>query len=186
MIPETEILTSIVSRVLRVDDVTLGDPPKSFIVRYRGQLYGDSAAAYDQLADAMRTYEITPLFRLEDGRHVVLLMQGIVQPRPANLRVNLIFMVLTVISVFMVGAWYAYDGPQFTSIVDTYRYAIVHMLNGWPYAASLLAILLAHEFGHYLVGRYHGADVSLPYFLPLPFPGGFGHAGRFHPDEIDP
>jgi membrane-associated protease RseP (regulator of RpoE activity) len=179
MIPETEILTSIVSRVLRIDDVTLGDPQKNFIVRYRGQLYGDSAAAYDQLAEALHSYEISPLFRLEDGRHVVLLIQGVIKANPANLRINLLFMALTMISVFMAGAWYAYDGPELTSIVDTYRYAIVHILSGWPYAVSLLAILLAHEFGHYLVGRYHGADVSLPYFLPLPFPGGFGTLGAF-------
>jgi Zn-dependent protease len=178
MLPETEILTSLVSRVLRIDDVTLGDSPKSFIVRYRGQLYGDSAEAYDQLAESLRTYEITPLFRLEEGRHVVLLMRGVIKPRPANLRVNLIFMALTVISVFMAGAWYANDKPL-NSVSEIYRYAIVHILSGWPYAVSLLAILMAHEFGHYLVGRYHKADVSLPYFLPLPFYGGFGTLGAF-------
>ncbi len=183
MSPETEVLTSLVSRVLRVDDVTLGDPPKTFIVRYRGQLYGDSAAAYDQLADSLRSYDITPLFRLEDGRHVVILMQGIVRPRPANLRVNLIFMLLTVISVFMAGAWYVYNGPPATSLGDLYRIAIndiIHLrFSGAPFAVSLLAILMAHEFGHFLVGRYHGAEVSFPYFLPLPFPGGFGTLGAF-------
>jgi membrane-associated protease RseP (regulator of RpoE activity) len=179
MLPDTEILTSIVSRVLRIDDVTLGTPPKSFIVRYRGQLYGDSAAAYDQLADALRSYEITPLFRLEDGRHVVLLMQGVVKPRPANLRANLLWMALTVVSVFMAGAWYVYDGPALTSFTDFYRVAIERIFSGWPYAVSLLAILFAHEFGHYLVGRYHGAEVSFPYFLPLPFPGSFGTLGAF-------
>jgi len=40
---------------------------------------------------------------------------------------------------------------------------------GWPYAVSLLAILLAHEFGHYFVGRARGAAVTLPYFIPFPF-----------------
>ena len=179
MLPDTEILNSIVSRVLHIEDTTLGAPPKSFIIRYRGQLYGDSAAAYDQLAEALRSYEITPLFRLEDGRHVILLMQGIVKPRPANLRVNLLWMALTVISVFMAGAWYVYDGPQPTGFSDFYRIAIVNILSGWPFAVSLLAILFAHEFGHYLVGRYHGANVSLPYFLPLPFPGSFGTLGAF-------
>ena len=179
MPPETDILTSLVSRILKIDDVTLGNPPKSFIVRYRGQLYGDSAQAYDQLAEALRIYEITPLFRLENGLHVVLLMQGVVRPRPANLRVNLFWMALTVISVFMAGAWYVYDGPPLTSFSDLYRVAILNIFSGWPYAVSLLAILFAHEFGHYLVGRYHGAEVSFPYFLPLPFPGGFGTLGAF-------
>jgi membrane-associated protease RseP (regulator of RpoE activity) len=42
-------------------------------------------------------------------------------------------------------------------------------LSGGPYfAATLMAILLCHELGHYLVGRRRGVDVSLPYFIPVP------------------
>ncbi len=41
--------------------------------------------------------------------------------------------------------------------------------QGRPFAVSLLAILAAHEFGHYLMGRYHGVHVTLPYFIPMPF-----------------
>ena len=40
--------------------------------------------------------------------------------------------------------------------------------NGPAFAATLMGILLCHELGHYLVGRYHGVDVSLPYFIPVP------------------
>jgi membrane-associated protease RseP (regulator of RpoE activity) len=43
------------------------------------------------------------------------------------------------------------------------------ILSGWPFALSLMGILLAHEFGHYLAGRFHKTDVSLPFFIPLPF-----------------
>ena len=40
---------------------------------------------------------------------------------------------------------------------------------GGPYfAATLMGILVCHEFGHYIVGRRRGVDVSLPYFIPLP------------------
>jgi membrane-associated protease RseP (regulator of RpoE activity) len=42
-------------------------------------------------------------------------------------------------------------------------------LTAGPYfAATLMGILLFHEAGHYFVGRYHGVDASLPYFIPLP------------------
>jgi membrane-associated protease RseP (regulator of RpoE activity) len=39
---------------------------------------------------------------------------------------------------------------------------------GLPFAATLMAILLAHEMGHYLTARRYGVDQSLPYFLPAP------------------
>jgi len=48
-----------------------------------------------------------------------------------------------------------------------------HILDGWPFAATLLGILATHEMGHYLVGRWRGAPVSLPYFIPLPPPLSF-------------
>jgi membrane-associated protease RseP (regulator of RpoE activity) len=50
----------------------------------------------------------------------------------------------------------------------------VLLLQGLPFSLTLLMILLAHEFGHYLAAMYHGVDASLPYFLPSPFLGTFG------------
>jgi membrane-associated protease RseP (regulator of RpoE activity) len=58
------------------------------------------------------------------------------------------------------------------------------MLLAAAYALGLMAILFAHEMGHYLQARRHGVDVSRPYFLPglgpipglgvIPFFGTFG------------
>ena len=48
------------------------------------------------------------------------------------------------------------------------------LLHGLPFSLTLMGILLAHEFGHYLAAGYHGVDSSLPYFLPSPFLGTFG------------
>jgi membrane-associated protease RseP (regulator of RpoE activity) len=44
------------------------------------------------------------------------------------------------------------------------------ILNGLWYSGSILAILGAHEFGHYFACRYYRVDASLPYFLPAPLP----------------
>jgi membrane-associated protease RseP (regulator of RpoE activity) len=48
------------------------------------------------------------------------------------------------------------------------------LLQGLPFSLTLLLILLAHEFGHYIAAMFHQVDASLPYFLPSPFLGTFG------------
>ena len=39
---------------------------------------------------------------------------------------------------------------------------------GLPFSSTLLLILGCHEFAHYLYGRKHNVDVTLPYFIPAP------------------
>jgi membrane-associated protease RseP (regulator of RpoE activity) len=39
---------------------------------------------------------------------------------------------------------------------------------GVAYSLSILAILLTHEMGHYLMARRHGIPATLPYFIPVP------------------
>jgi membrane-associated protease RseP (regulator of RpoE activity) len=39
---------------------------------------------------------------------------------------------------------------------------------GLPFSVTLLAILLTHEAGHYVMCRRHGIAASLPYVLPAP------------------
>jgi len=40
--------------------------------------------------------------------------------------------------------------------------------SGWAFSASLLGILLIHEFGHYFACRAHRIAASLPWLLPAP------------------
>lgn len=180
---EFDNLTAIVSRVMKVDDVTRGDPKNKYLVRYRGQLIGDdTAAAYDQLAAALRSLEITPLFRQEKDQHVILLLSGVVQPNPSKVWVNIVLFILTLISVFLAGVYYTlggvYQGPPNPGFQELLPYVRDSIGGGLAFTISLLAILLAHEFGHYLAGRYHRTHVTLPYFIPFPF-SAFGTMGAF-------
>jgi membrane-associated protease RseP (regulator of RpoE activity) len=43
---------------------------------------------------------------------------------------------------------------------------------GIPFAAALIAILLSHEMGHYVLARRHRVDATLPFFIPFPFGAG--------------
>jgi membrane-associated protease RseP (regulator of RpoE activity) len=180
---EFETLTSHVSRVMKIDDVTRGETKDNYIVRYRGQLISDdSAAAYDQLATALRPLDITPLFRGEKGKHVILLLSGVIQPNPSRVWVNIVLFILTLISVFLAGVYYTlggvYDGPANPGFQDLLPFVRESIGGGLAFTASLLAILLAHEFGHYLAGRYHRTHVTLPYFIPFPL-SAFGTMGAF-------
>jgi Zn-dependent protease len=38
---------------------------------------------------------------------------------------------------------------------------------GWRYAAGFIALLFAHEMGHYVAARQRGLDVGAPAFIPF-------------------
>jgi membrane-associated protease RseP (regulator of RpoE activity) len=97
-------------------------------------------------------------------------MQGVIDPKPSKAWVNLLLFGLTVITVLMAGSLYSFDyaGPPPQNYFDLIGILLRNISNGIPFAVSLLAILLAHEFGHYLAGRYHKTHVTLPYFIPMP------------------
>ena len=175
---ENATIASIIRSVMTVEDVTQGDGKQNFLVRYRGKLNQDSAGAYDELAEKLRPYNLTPLFRNEEGRHSILLMNGRIDPKPSNPWINLLMFVLTVLSVLYAGALYNYTGPEPTSVLQYLLAPLRHLGAGLSFAVSLMAILLAHEFGHYLAGRYHKTHVTLPYFLPFPI-SPFGTMGAF-------
>ncbi len=40
--------------------------------------------------------------------------------------------------------------------------------KGFPFAFTLMSILLAHELSHYIASRKHNVEATLPYFIPAP------------------
>lgn len=89
-------------------------------------------------------------------------------PKRARWPLNLLFFAATVWSVFDVGKfWTGHDGQN----------GFRAWLAGWPFAVPLLAILLFHEFGHYIAARIHRVPASLPYFIPFPKLSPFGTFG---------
>lgn len=179
-VPELELLNNFVSRIFRVEDVTAGEP-KEWIVRYRGHLLSeDTVAAYDQLAEALHPYNITPLFRKEPGdKQIIFLVQSPVIPKiGSRIYINVILFVLTVLSVMLMGV----DIPPSAISPDgtaSISYLFLHILSGWPFALSMMGILFAHEMGHYIMCRYYKVPATLPYFLPAPLLSPLGTFGAF-------
>ena len=178
-LPQEEFLTTLVARVMRVESITRGDPQRhGWLMRYRGHIVGDTAEAYSRLEAALQPYEVTLLFRHGRGhKHEVLIVPGKLRPKPSRVVWNAVLFVLTVVSVFAAGVTYAYEGPADfgAGATDALRAALP---GGVAFTLSLLAILTAHEFGHYLAARQHKTAVTLPYFIPFPF-SLFGTLGAF-------
>lgn len=179
LLPEMDVLTSSVSRVFQIEDVTTGDG-RGLIARYRGHLTGDdSAAAYDQLADSVRQYNITPLFRKDGEKQAILLVPSPAIPRRSpRIWINIVLFLITVFTVMLTGV----EVPLAVSLAGfsadmTYR--IQHLLSGWPFALSMLGILFVHEMGHYVACRRYKVNATLPYFLPAPLVSPLGTLGAF-------
>lgn len=179
-LPEIDILTNQVSRVFRVEDVTVGNP-KEWIARYRGQIVGeDSLAAYDQLADSLRSYNITPLFRKErGGKQIIFLVPSLAIPRSSpSLLINIILFIITVFSVMLMGVDIppeAAGSGNSSGILFLFQ----HIWSGWPFALSMMGILFAHEMGHYVMCRYYKVPATPPFFLPAPLISPLGTLGAF-------
>lgn len=167
----------IVAQEMTISDVVYGPTQTNpYIAKFSGQLKNpDSERSYAAVETALKPLKLTPVFRLEGDRQVILLVPEIAKPKKTNPRTNLILFILTVISVLFTGGLYGLETalPQ-----NAWQAILIILKNGWPFAVSLLAILGTHEFGHYFMGKKHGVDVTLPYFIPFPF-NTFGTMGAF-------
>lgn len=84
----------------------------------------------------------------------------------------------TLLTTTLVGA------GHYASYVSDFR--AVPIVFGWKlfvqglwYSVTILAILGAHEFGHYFACRYYHVNASLPFFIPVPPPFLTGTLGAF-------
>lgn len=85
--------------------------------------------------------------------------------------VHALLFVTTFVTAALAGGGF-WEGGMFT--VDGGG-ALAWGLEGLPYATALLAILGAHEMGHYVACRRYGVPATLPFFLPsFPPLGTFG------------
>jgi membrane-associated protease RseP (regulator of RpoE activity) len=73
---------------------------------------------------------------------------------------NVGLLIATVASTLYVGATQWYYIPVSESPA--------RIFEAWPFVVAMLGVLGIHELGHYVAARYHGVDVTLPFFIPFP------------------
>jgi len=99
-------------------------------------------------------------------------------PRPRRRGLHLLLGAATLATLSLSGGlvWQPVEPPlwSWVELLDPTR-LLQTALAGLPYALSVLAILGAHEMGHYLACRRYGIPATPPFFLPgLPPLGTFG------------
>lgn len=72
---------------------------------------------------------------------------------------HILLFVITFLSTMTAGAL-----QQGVNIIEQPR----GIFEGLPFAVSLMAILLFHEFSHYIASKKHRTNATLPYFIPAP------------------
>lgn len=170
-------INNIVARNFNIQDTTSGTRTDKWLFRFRGVLRNEnSEQAYEEIANLLTRFHLKPLFRVENDQQVIYLIEDLPAQAPANKKINIILFIATLLSVWFTGGLLALESLDQGSTWDLIK-AI--FLDGWPFAVSLIAILGAHEMGHFFAGRYHKVNVTLPYFIPLPVISPFGTMGAF-------
>ena len=158
-----------VGDLFRISDVVLGTSEDPGAIRLRGRLQVPSEQAYPKIAERFRELGYTAVLRRdpENNLDVLLAVPG-VMPQESDSRrsINILLYILTILSTLFVGATWSAQVPPEADLL----WLVTHVWIGWPFALSLMAILTAHELGHYFAARRYKVPVSLPYFIPVPLP----------------
>ena len=91
-----------------------------------------------------------------------------------RIRLPIILFLLTCFSTFLAGAtnWDPFDQLLkcvfFADFMPLRRVIYLHWDDGLIYMLCVLAILMTHEMGHFVMTVVYRVRASLPYFLPLP------------------
>ena len=151
--------------LMRIDDHTVTKPPDE-VITFRGQIYGDTEVAFERITERFATLGYTARFSdWPGGGHEVIAAKGVIEPRTGRVWINGVLFLATLLSVLYIGALTAlgYAGKiESLESVQDLRLVLTHLHWGIPFAATLMAILLAHELSHYFVARRHGSPGRLP------------------------
>lgn len=121
------------------------------------------AAADPSLPPLLRLEPQVPSLTTRDWIEV-----GAARPRPpSRLRLHLLLFIATCLTTFTAGAvgW----EPVIIGVDDGLP---ARVAANWPrglaYMTAVMAVLAAHEAGHFIAARVHAIPATLPFFIPIP------------------
>lgn len=165
---QTEPLTvkSLLEPLFSINSFMLGSERHGFILQLRGiPLENDSILFYEKVAKILNPFQYSAVFETDKENFTLTIIPTPTRRSKMKPSVNLALFLITLVSVLFTGGVMNTQQALPSDLFSAIREIIA---NGWPFALSLLAILGAHEFGHYFMGRARGIDVTLPFFIPMP------------------
>jgi len=148
MFTEVEEILDFLQYKMSIEEVT-NEPMMTAV---KGVLAAPLERTIREIKEYFSQTEYTPLFDIEDEKHIVRF--GIfkkVEDKP-KYWLNIILFIATIGSTIFAG--YLNSGS---------------LSGGVVFSFSIMAILTCHELGHYFVSRNAGMITTLPYFIPIPF-----------------
>jgi membrane-associated protease RseP (regulator of RpoE activity) len=160
-----------VEGLFHISDIRASD--RGDAVMFVGRLAHEAEPVYAALRERFRGLGYTPALRREGNADVVVAHRGLVGAMRTNPLINLLLFVATVLTTLMAGAGFA-GVNAFAALRAAWAAGdptrlLPALQAGLPFAATLLFILGVHEMGHYVAARIHRVNVTLPYFIPMPF-----------------
>src|SRR3990172_2563697 len=100
-IQEHDPIKPLVTRYFEIQQIVPGGGRYPFVVRYSGRLTTDSEKAHAALGKDLKPHKLTPIFLEEQGQQIIQVNPALPKPRPSNPWINLIFFLLTLVSMLM-------------------------------------------------------------------------------------
>ena len=146
--------------IFTIEDVTTG-LGKVRATRVRGRFLQETGSAWELLSPRFAARGFKLAFRRDELGDSILIMVRQAE-RPQRLSLAIILAAATVLSMLFTQA-VPLGHPEMS-------WALVWSLmpDALAFTGGLLAILVAHELGHFFVARHFGVAVSLPLLIPFP------------------
>ncbi len=178
-----EQLSDALAGLLVIQNIQRVEARRTSAFVFRGRLLGDAQELYPIISDRFKTLGYTPLMERRGEQDIVVAVEGLVVGRrfASPAWVHALLLLVTIVTTVLSGA--QFQGYRMDILVrevfrrGNFEFLWTVFLAGAPFALTLLLILGVHEMGHYIAARRHGVDVTLPYFIPLPFIGILGTLG---------
>ena len=130
-----------------------------------------SKSEIESIQHSLITTGIYSQIQESSSEYLLRILAEFPKVKKENRKINLLLFIITIITTTMTGAINIWNDP-FASWEN--------LFSGIPYAFGIIAILGSHEMGHYYYALKYKIYATLPYFLPIWWPGfGFGTLGAF-------